>query len=173
MPIFCGVVAALGFLAAVIVHALSIAGVDVSQQFPGVWLLHIGCLAVFVPFVLSARSKRGTPGWPGNLFANHPPWVFWLGASAIIYAYVNFALFLLVFNAGTPDILNGEFVLHSHGKIIRRIAESEYHLQRAHEARMFSGHWMMFYLLPALHFLAPAPSSSISAPPAGLPPAGT
>ena len=72
-------------------------------------------------------------------------------ALLIAYAVVNFLLFFLLSSGGTPDIWDGKYVLHSHGNLIRELSEREYHLQQAYVLRGFSGHWMIFYLSPALY----------------------
>ena len=81
-----------------------------------------------------------------------PAWSWPLIYAAGIYAALNFALFNYNSEGGSPDIRDGHYVLHDHGKIIRELSEDEYHIQKAYVARGFSGHWMLFYLMPALYF---------------------
>jgi len=51
-----------------------------------------------------------------------------------------------------PDVRDGKYVLHNHGQVIRELSENEYEWQKAYILRGFSGHWMAFYLVPAIVF---------------------
>ena len=155
---FFGTIAVLGFLASLVVHGMTFAGVDVMDGFPFAWLLHLGIFAVFVPFFLSARAKYGSSADPKLCFSESPPWAKWLALAVGAYAFVNFALFMHFNEGGVPEIENGKFVLKNHGAVIRPLTESEYRLQNAYVARGFSGHWLVFYLVPALYFLTQTPA---------------
>ena len=67
------------------------------------------------------------------------------------YVLVNGTLEFIRALGGTPDIWDGRFVLHQHGTFVRELSGEEYHIEQAHVLRGFSGHWMIFYLLPALY----------------------
>lgn len=58
---------------------------------------------------------------------------------------VSYSNSRLVHRGGSIGIRDGQYILHSHGKLIRTITEQEYHLAQANEARGFSGHWIAFY----------------------------
>jgi hypothetical protein len=155
LRLFVGITATLGLLAAVLVHGATYAGVDVLQRYPEASLLHLGCFVVFIPLLFSLWSDNRLGGRIDEMFTDHPRWVLWLLIAVAIYAAVNFVLFFLLTGGGTAEMRNGEFVLLSHGKLIRHLTEAEYHLQRIYVARGFSGHWLVFYLFPALYFLVP------------------
>jgi hypothetical protein len=164
---FFGTIAAAGFLLAVIVHGLTFAHVDVIEDFSSVWLLHVGLFLVAIPFVLSARATIGGRPSLAQLGSFFPRWARILLAVVGAYAFLNFALFIYLSGGGAPDIRDGRFVLHNHGTVIRELSEQEYHIQRAYIARGFSGHWLFFYLAPALYFFcrqAPQPPISEAAP---------
>lgn len=71
--------------------------------------------------------------------------------AVVVYTAVNFAVFINLME-GTPEVKNGRYYLHHHGQIIREITEVEYGRFRAYEVRGFSGHWMLFSLLPMVFF---------------------
>jgi hypothetical protein len=56
-----------------------------------------------------------------------------------------------------------------HGKLIREITATQFAAFKANEVRGFSGHWMVFYFVPAAYFLfwkpssIPSPSSGVAA----------
>jgi hypothetical protein len=155
LRLFVGITATLGFLAALLVHGATYAGVDVLQRYPAAWLLHVGCFVVFIPLLFSLWSDNRLSRRIDEMFTDHPRWVLRLVIAVAIYAAVNFVLFFLLTGGGTAEIRNGEFVLLNHGKLIRHLTEAEYHRQQIYEARGFSGHWLVFYLFPALYFLVP------------------
>ena len=70
-----------------------------------------------------------------------------------IYAFINFAMFFVLMEGGSPDVKNGSYYLHNHGKKIRDLTQDEYKRFQAYEVRGFSGHWIIFSLVPTLfHF---------------------
>jgi hypothetical protein len=150
---FWAVIAAFGLCTSLIVHLLTYKSVDVFDLYPDAWLLHVGGLVVMFAAAVSLRNKYG-----GSLTyqeipkAALPAWAWRMTYAAGIYTVVNFALFLYNVEGGSPDIRDGRYVLANHGKIIRELTEDEYHIQRVYVARGFSGHWILFYLLPALYF---------------------
>jgi hypothetical protein len=150
---FFAVIAAFGLCASLIVHLLTYKLVDVFYLFPEAQLLHIGMFVGVLAMLVSLRNKYG-----GSLTqqdipkAALPAWAWRLVYAAAIYTAVNFALFFSNSVGGSPDIRDGRYVLADHAKIIRELSEDEYHIQQAYVARGFSGHWILFYLLPALYF---------------------
>jgi hypothetical protein len=147
----------LGFGASLIVHAVTFLGVDLSQTLPWVWGLHIGIFVVCIPMAFSARSLGRRGDYWLKLLALMPRWVLTVIIAFFIYAFVNFGLFLILSEGGVPEELDGKYVLYSHGKVIRELTEEEFHLQQAYVIRGFSGHWMVFYLIPAVYFLYSRP----------------
>ena len=157
---FLGTAAAVGFLASFLVHIAALFGVDVAARLPGVWLLHFGVFAVFVPFVLFARRDFGAQPSLLQISAALPRWVVILGGAIFAYAIVNFIIFIAGTQGGSPTVQDGKYLLLNHGKLIREITAGEYAAFKANEVRGFSGHWLVFYFAPAAYFLgwkAPKP----------------
>jgi hypothetical protein len=138
------------------VHCLTFANVDVETAFRYVWLLHFGCFVVFFPFVLATRGESEPIS--SQLLAQLPGWARVLMVCIFAYALLNFSLFLANSGGGVPLENNGTFLLENHGTVIRKLTEVEYHVQRAYEARGFSGIWLVFYLIPAMYFLVRQPA---------------
>lgn len=147
-----GLLAAAGFFAALVVHCLTFVPIDVEAAWPGVWLLHFGIFVVFVPFVFASRRAVGRLGHT-DLRAMLPGWAGALLACVFGYAILNFGLMIVHTGGGSPSESHGTFVLENHGRFVRQLSEAEYHLQKAYVVRGFSGHWLVFYLVPALYFL--------------------
>lgn len=65
---------------------------------------------------------------------------------------------------GLADEKEGEFVLVSHGKVLRSLSEDEYRLCRAREVRTASACWIMFSAIPTLFFLQVVPRIMTNVP---------
>ena len=115
--------------------------------------MHIGMFPLFFLFVFKAAHLRQARYrfWQ-RYFEAMPKWTKYLLGFFGMYAFVNFALFFLLSEGATPAISNGMYILQSHGSFVREITASEYLWQQAYILRGFSGHWMIFYLIPALYF---------------------
>ena len=76
-----------------------------------------------------------------------------IGGIFFIYAFINFSIFFVLMEGGSPDAKNGSYYLHNHGKKIRDLTQDEYKRFQAYEVRGFSGHWIIFSLVPTIfHF---------------------
>jgi len=141
MRIFFSAFTLTGLFASVLVHLLTFLGISAAEYVPWVWVLHLGIFVAIIPLI----------GMRDELTAA-PPWARTVVAIAAVYAVVNFLLFLLLVRGGSPGVVDGKYVLSSHGHVIRELSEQEYHRQQACVLRGFSGHWMIFYLSPALYW---------------------
>lgn len=145
-------VAATGWMLGLTVHLLSLSGVDVMEKVPFVWLLHLGIFAIWVPTILSLKKKKELRGNQdsspfnalSNFLENTPHWLNAIAVVGFVYAFINFALFFFSIE-GSTAIKDGEYILHNHGHLIKKLTEQEYHSYRAQELRGFSGHWLAFY----------------------------
>jgi hypothetical protein len=148
-----GIASLIGFVSALIVHIAALMGIDVSDNFPVVWVLHVGIFVVFIPFVFSSRKSLGAKPTFAQIRAAFPMWVVRLGICIFAYALVNFALFMLKTEGGNPSIVDGKFVLMNHGALIRELTAAEYSTFKANVVRGFSGHWLVFYFAPFAYFM--------------------
>ncbi|MBS3945508.1 MAG: hypothetical protein KGZ42_08415 [Melioribacter sp.] len=152
-----------GWTLGLIVHLLSIADYNASDKVPFVWLLHVGIFVVWLPVVfiltkneeLKAFRQSGTlnqlnPVAASKIFFRQTPrWLTIIAVAGFFYAIINFVFFMTTSHFGVPDIKDGQFILHNHGKLIKTLTEQEYHHYKANEVRGFSGHWLAFYGLAA------------------------
>lgn len=132
-----------GFIASLLVHLLTFAGINAADYVSWVWVLHLGIFVGIIPLI--GKDLRS------EVLAPMPRWAKVAVIFFTAYAVINFILFIVLSTAGAPDIWDGKYVLHRHGSLIRELSEREYHLQQAYVLRGFSGHWMFFYLVPTLH----------------------
>ncbi len=137
--------AAILLVVALIVHVSTFFEFDPLAAWPGVMFLHV---AIFPPFIAAiwyasrfpeAKSKNLDP-----VFESAPWWLRSLTVALLAYAILNFVVFMHLNEGGGPIMRDGNYLLTSHGKVIRELTEAEYHRQQAYEVRGFSGHWMLF-----------------------------
>jgi len=83
-------------------------------------------------------------------FDSAPAWVGTIVLTMLIYTFFNFFFSLLVLNEGlTPDLMDGQFVLHSHGHITRVLTEEAYFIHKDYELRGMSTHIIFFHAVAA------------------------
>ncbi|TCJ14252.1 hypothetical protein EPD60_09625 [Flaviaesturariibacter flavus] len=147
--------AAICWLLAILVHIGSIAGFDVGDKVPFIWLLHLGIFIVWIPTILSIRNNEEVAAYQKQevkrplgifkiIFKRTPIWLTIISVLGFYYAVANFFLFAIS-QQGSVGFINGQRALHNHGRIIKILSEQEYHHYQANEIRGFSGHWIAFY----------------------------
>jgi hypothetical protein len=149
-----GAIGLVGFGCALIVHILTILGIDVSSQFPYVWAIHAAVMVYFVSVVLLILHA----GYPSRLTLdiledNLPAWVLLADGLFFAYMFINVLLCVSVTKGGNADVVNGQYLLMSHARVLAHLTEHEYHLQKAYELRTFSGFWLCFWAWSTSYFL--------------------
>lgn len=171
IPVSAGV-----FAAAIIVHLSTFTDLGLMHRFPAVMYLH---LAIFPPFIVAVwagneaqrravaekkrlepdeteddgeeRPKRKEEG-PNNMFPfGAPKWCTGLAGLFGTYALVNFLIFMIWIPATPVRGREGDTVFRakkSGGTV--EVTEKEYREMQNWELRGFSGHWMIFSLVPVL-----------------------
>ena len=148
-----GTAALVGLTCALAVHALTFIPFRIDTDMPQVWLLHLGVFVVFLPLVFALRRAYGENLSKAQLYSILPRWANTLVILTFAYVFLNFALFIFRTEGGSPEVRDGFYVLQSHGKVIRELSYAEFKLYQAYVLRGFSGHWLVFYLVPTLYFL--------------------
>ena len=172
----CGITALLVFASSAAFHFASyFPAVPVSMALA--WPLHLATMAVFamMSFSIDAQLKRQPKltakgffaRWHARnqqykeiqskpiAFAPRPLRIACI--AAFIYAFINFALFMVLMEGGSPSVKNGNYYLQSHGRKIRDLTKDEYLRFQSYEVRGFSGHWMFFSIIPMTYFLTVYP----------------
>jgi hypothetical protein len=150
-----GAIGLVGFGLTLLIHILTIAGIDVSSRFPYVWAMHAAVMVYFASSVLLLIRA----GYPTRrltldiLEDNLPAWVLLADGLFFAYMFINVLLCVSVTKGWNADVVNGQYLLMSHARVLAHLTEREYHLQKAYELRMFSGFWLCFWTLSAGYFL--------------------
>lgn len=149
-------VAVTGWTLALAVHLTAAIGhYDLSEAFPGIFVLHLGIFVVWLPTLfdlyrrealLHARKPRRFP--LTLVIQNTPKWLIAAMVMCIVYAVVNWVWSMGSMQVGA-HFENGVYSIQHHGQIMRVITEAEYHEAQANATRGISGHWLLFYGLAA------------------------
>ncbi len=143
-----GSAALVGLILSLAVHIATSLGIDVYSQFPPVWVLHIASVALFGAFVLSGRHRLKLD----KATTRVPSWAVLVVLATIAYVLVNTVVCAGVSGEGNANMLDGQYVLTSHGRVLAHISERDYHLHRATELRLFSGLWLVSFLVSTVYF---------------------
>ncbi len=129
--------AALGLVMSGLIH---VAGFFVDVPIRSVWPLHVGVVALGLPFAAMAQAQRrgrffGAP--LRELLAGAPPWGERALHLVLLYAVLHFGALLLA---------------------TRKSLTVDLPAPPGYEIRMFSAFWMVAYLLFTLAWWKPAPT---------------
>ncbi|MCB9851357.1 MAG: hypothetical protein H6817_11710 [Phycisphaerales bacterium] len=140
------IVAGIVLITCAAVHCSTFFGVDLIDEFPMVWSLHVITMGMFIfAACCSRKHSEVSKDSKHNPFPHAPTWMKALTSVLFAYAFINFAAFMFRSSEGTPEHRNnGTYAIMNHGEFVREIDEHEFHLGQARVIRLFSGHWMMF-----------------------------
>jgi hypothetical protein len=144
-----GAVALVGLVLALAVHIATALKVDVYSRVPLVALLHFVAIGLFGLFVLTGGYRLRLEEVTSRL----PGWALAVVAAMIAYVVVNSVICAGLSGEGNASVLQGQYVLMSHGRVLAHISERDYHLHRAYELRLYSGIWAAACLVSAVYFI--------------------
>lgn len=140
------VAAAPGLIAGDYIFVASFFGLTMYKLGARAFLLHAGIFALFIPLVFVERWSKGVDPFRGK-----PRWVLRTTQILFLLFIVVFFSFLALSHAAMPDIINGEYVLNSHGKIVGQISERDYLFLKGWELRLFASAWILAYFAVMMH----------------------
>ncbi len=147
--------AASGFVAALVVHLLTVLGVNYFAEHNATFVLHFLIFIPFIGMIIHSREGTSTAGKTAyfkDLLKGIPKSMKALAIGVFIYAGINFMFSVTLLSEGSPVIQEGNLVLLDHGRYVRDISEAEFYALKRAGLRAFSGHWLVFFLIPALYF---------------------
>lgn len=149
-------IAASALAASLIVYALSFVGTTMDEMFRLAMLLHAGVFALFLPmYAVEYSAIKNSKYFWDTIWRGLPKWaVRSIQIVGLLFA-AHFVLFLVQSHAASPEIINGEYVLNSHGHIVKELTESQYRWLKGSELRLFATGWMSFYIALALYWWFP------------------
>ncbi len=147
--------AASGFVVALFIHLLTVLGVNYFAEHNATFVLHFLIFIPFIGMIIHSREGTSTAGKTAyfkDLLKGIPKPMKALAIGVFIYAGINFMYSVTLLSEGSPVIQDGNLVLLDHGRYVRELSESEFFELKRAGLRAFSGHWLVFFLVPALYF---------------------
>lgn len=141
----------LGFCVALVVHGAAIVESNIAKS-NWLYVLHGAVFVAFAPFVICISLGRTKENPFRGLTQYVPGKAIAIGVLLLIYIWINFIVFMAKSDGGVPDIWEGAYVLHNHGKLLKNISEAEYIGYKSNQLRGFSGHWLAFFYMPMVYF---------------------
>lgn len=118
------------------------------------WIVLLpGWMALFVPiYVLEYPASRKLAFSLKGFARGMPSWVAPCAWLLSLIALAHFAWFHVHAPWGVPEVRDGQYVLISHGHILKVLTQAEYVKLRAAGARMFASVMILFYFMPMMYW---------------------
>ncbi len=142
--------AAPGLIAGIYVFIASFFGLTMENLAAKAVLLHLGIFALAIPLVVVERWSKGV-----NPFRGKPRWAVRSMQALFVLFVAVFFTFLAMSHAASPQIVNGDYVLDSHGKIVAYISQRDYLSLKGWELRFFASGWIVGYYAMMLYWWFP------------------
>jgi len=139
-----------GLIAAICIFVASFFGLTVEKLGGKAFLLHLGIFALAIPLIAVEPWSKGVDPFRGK-----PRWVLRSMQILFLLFVVVFFSFLALSHAASPGIIDGEYVLNSHGKIVGHISERDYLFLKGWELRLFASGWTLAYFAMMMHWWFP------------------
>jgi hypothetical protein len=154
-------IAASALAVSLIVYVLSFVGTTMDGMFRWAMILHAGVFALVLPmYAVEYSAVKNSKFLWDAIWRGLPKWaVRAIQIVGLLFA-LHFVLFLVQSHAASPEIINGEYVLSDHGRIVKELTESQYRWLKGDELRLFATGWMSFYLALALYWWFPRRTST-------------
>lgn len=150
-----GIAALAGFCTTLFIHVRTILHLSIptelSAGFPLPFPLFVGVMLVFGPMILDAGDGKLGRVSNSRLVAGMPTWARVAIGVCAVYVAINFVWFM-VGHGYKVHVSDGKAVAYASGTS-RTLTDQEYRDYLEWQARMWSGHLLIFYLAPAFYFL--------------------
>jgi hypothetical protein len=155
-PTFPAVLSACGFVASVFAYIGSFAGTLVDSIFPWFLLLFLGWVVLFVLTpALAYRSLKISTVFSRGSPRCEPIWVA-TGSGILLLIVAAHVLWGLAHNgSGVAGIVDGQYAIESHGRILKVLTRGEYLTERAAALRSFATIFICFYFPPMMYWWFP------------------
>ena len=148
------IIAGLGYVTSLVLYFLTFQDIN-SLELPinqplgfvmgGIWFIAIIKLIRDPKMKALQKQKKLNPiPMLKLMFQGTPMWLLLIAGASFIFSLISF-LVLMNMQEGVPSIIDGQKVIHNHGKIIKVLTDGEYIHALALNARMFIGHNLIFF----------------------------
>jgi hypothetical protein len=150
---FLAFLSACGLMVSVLGYIYSFLGAPVEQDFVGALSLLPGWAALSVPiFVLEYPESRKV-SWPFKGFARGmPSWVAPCSWLLQLFFVAHFVWMAMQWGPGVPDIVDGQYVLASRGRVLKLLTQGQYQTLMEAGLRSLATIMISFYFMPMVYW---------------------
>lgn len=151
-------VSILGIGASVVFYGLSFDYKSADKLFPWVFPLFLVLFVLQIFLIFQHRESAGTWRWRWNeLTEGKPAWISFAYYLLIAICLGHFLWTAQQEGAGSAAIIDGQYVLDSHGHILKDLSADEYFHLRAMGLRNFATLFLFLYFVHAVFWYYPQP----------------
>jgi hypothetical protein len=150
------VVSACGLAASIATYVESYLGASMDGIVRIAIFLHIGVFMLLLPMFALEYSGLNDRTFLWKGFAQgKPKWATSAIRLLALFFATHFVLFLVQSHVASPEVINGQYVLNNHGRIVKVLTQPEYLSLKGAELRLFATGWIFFYFVPTLYWWFP------------------
>ena len=139
-----------------LVYFSSFGGLTMDSLNGRAFVLHVGVFFLIAPmFALEWSSLNDRTFFWREFAAPMPKWIINVVNLLGVFFIVHFLLFMIWSHLASPEIVNGQYVLNNHGRIVKMLQRSEYLQLKGAELRLFATGWIFFYFVPMMYWWFP------------------
>lgn len=153
LKITLAIIGGLGLSYGLYIYINAIDFVDNSEGMPFFPSLAIAVIVIWLAAILTLnqigdlktmdfKTRLNPIKFWGTMFKGSPKWVLVLAIAAFIFGMVNIGL--MISNFGLTGIIDGKYVVHNHGQIIKELTEQEYLIEKSKELKAITAVHMLF-----------------------------
>ena len=155
----CFYLAIVGFLAMSVIHFVTYFGSALREEYPFLFVFEIIIVVPFVAAIFKLNKQKEIDLNKGVIIERNsmsalkyfmqdaPKFFVYVAMFMMVYCAL-IAIHVFLFHSGIPDIIDGKYVLHNHGHIIKELTKQEYMHEQAVGDRFFPAGMMYLYMLP-------------------------
>lgn len=150
---FLSILSACVVAASILAYLCSFFGAPVDMIMPWFIPVFLGWMVLLVHIwaIEYPASRKPSFAWKG--FARGMPnWVAPLSWILQLFFIANFVWLAVHFGMGAPAIMDGQYVLDSHGQILKVLTHAEYFTLKEVELRTFAALMVFFYFVPMTYW---------------------
>ena len=145
---FLGCLSACGLAGSVLVYVQSFSGATTDNSWRWEVLLGIGAFAVGIPIHISTSpSQKWKFYWKGL-----PVWANLCNYLLVLVVIAHFVWYHSQGRSGVPEIMAGQYVLDSHGRILKVLTHAEYIALKEALLRIFATLMSTCYFMPMMYW---------------------
>jgi hypothetical protein len=158
---FLACISTCGIAASVFIYIESFSGATINNSWIWAIPLGVGLCVVGIPIRSVEHPSSQSFDWKG--FAQGMPrWVVLGNYLLVLVVIAHFVWYYLHGGSGVPTIIDGQYVLNSHGRILKVLTQTEYLTLQEEQLRIAASLIIASYYMPMMYWWFPRASATSS-----------